>query len=596
MILARSIACDRGVSNVSFGELDPFYLWFPMVDGHSESTGLLSSLSGRMLRDVTLTVLVAILVGYGWHFLQFDTPNERARVFLTVAMVDHGDVRVDKPVERWGDVYDLSRHQGHWYCNKPPGSSLLGAALYAPLRWVAPDAEWSDKGLLLLMRFGIMLPLSLLGFVAIRRWLRMLDLSEATVDLASLAWILGSAAFHYAGAFFSHQIVAVCFVVAGYIIEWTRRACQPLEDDSTDAPHDETSTPSEPDSTESPDASSSPPTWRASLAMLGAGLALGLAGATEYQAGITCLFFAIYVVAMPSLRDLRLIVPFGLGAGLFVAILLVYHDMAFGGPFQLSYFYHRGGGVAPTGLPHWEYTKGVLFSPHRGLLITNPWMALVVPGAWLLFRRGEVWRGLAVLLFAGFAFRFGFLLGYKNWHGSWSFGLRHLVPQMGLMTVLCAVAIESWLDSAIGSWLVRGSIIAGVTYNQVMDAFNAVVPETTTNPLLDMVFRMYQEGMPSPNVVQVLTPLEGLTTLVPLAVLVAGTIVFIMLRGLGRLSGRLRQTAIAALALLPTVVLGVWLYSLGHDWSQKARDDWSGWIRNWHDKDRAFHGLDEDKS
>lgn len=539
------------------------------MDDDSDAAWTRWSPSGRMVRDVALTLLVAILVGYGWHFLQFDNPNERSRIYLTVAMVDHGQVIVDKQIDRWGDIYDLAEYEGHWYSNKPPGSSLLAATLYAPIRWVAPDTEWSDRGLMLLFRFGLMLPLSLLGFVVMRRWLRMLDLSEPSVDLASIAWILGSSAFHYAGAFFSHQIVAVCFVVGGYLVHRTHR-----EVDRGEATVDDEN-------------------LHLSARMLLAGLAFGLAGATEYQAGVASLFFALYVVAIPALRSRRLLVPFGAGAALFVLVLIAYHHAAFGGPLDLSYFYHRDGGVGRIGLPVWEYTKGVLVSPHRGLLITNPWMALVVPGAWYLFRRGETYRGIAVVLFASFLFRLFFLFGYNNWHGSWSFGLRHLVPQMGLMTVLCAATTDEWLESAIGSFVVRSTIVVGIVYNQVMDAFNAVIPQTTSNPIMDMIWPMYQNGIPTPNIVQVLTPLEGLATLIPLAILVAGTIAFVMGRGLTRVPGTIRRVAVAGLTLVPTVALAFWLHGLGHDWSEKARNDWSGWIQNWHDKDRRFHGLDD---
>ena len=54
----------------------------------------------------------------------------------------------------------------------------------------------------------------------LRATLRSHDLETSVIDLTSVTWILGSAAFHYSGAFFGHQLAATCLICAYF---WLRR-------------------------------------------------------------------------------------------------------------------------------------------------------------------------------------------------------------------------------------------------------------------------------------------------------------------------------------------------------------------------------------
>jgi hypothetical protein len=517
------------------------------------------------IREILLAVGVVFCVGYAWLSVGEVAPNERARIYLSVSLVDRGDVSVDEEVGRFGKNWDLSRKDGEWYSNKPPGASLLGAAAYGFVRTFTDRETWSIEALFQLMRVVVMLPLALLGFVAIRRWMELLDLSDATVDIASLAWMMGSAAFHYSGAFFSHHVVAVFLVCGLWLLEWTRQQV----------------------------ARTGPVGWREAGWMFAAGASLGMAGLTEYQAGVSCALIAFWVLVPVELRRLKLLAPFAVGAGIFVVALFGYNDIAFGGPLEFSYDYHHGSsGGEPLGWPKWEYFEGLMFSLHRGFLTTSPWYLLLFPGALLLAgRRG--YRGLAACLMAILVFRIGLMSGYEWWTGDWGFGPRHLVPIMGLATVLSAVAIERWRYSFVGRALTVGLVLVGILYNQIQTAFIAELPPAAKNPMMDVVVPFYRDGLPSPNLLTVFTESTSLWTLLPLGVVAGALTVFVAVRGLGWMRAYWKRAATVALSLLPTVAFGYYVYTTGPSWPEKRR---KSFLENRHitfERDRKFHRKDK---
>ena len=176
------------------------------------------------LRSALLTLLVALLLGYSSMFSGVSLPNERSRAYLSVAIVDHRTLTIDEPVRRFGSILDISRFGGHLYSDKAPGSSLLGAGAYGAVRLLSPAQQWPINRVLTLMRLSIMLPFSLVGFWALRRLLQRLCFNPGVVDLASLGWMLGSAAFHYGAAFYGHQVAAVCLLLGLLLVSKAEHA------------------------------------------------------------------------------------------------------------------------------------------------------------------------------------------------------------------------------------------------------------------------------------------------------------------------------------------------------------------------------------
>src|SRR5688572_22387445 len=73
-----------------------------------------------------------------------NNPNENVRVYLTMAIVEHGTFRIDKVLERHGYVNDMARAvdpktgEPHLYSIKAPAVSFLGVAPYWVMTKVAP--------------------------------------------------------------------------------------------------------------------------------------------------------------------------------------------------------------------------------------------------------------------------------------------------------------------------------------------------------------------------------------------------------------------------------------------------------------------------
>jgi len=460
----------------------------------------LAWLASGWRREFLLGALVLALLSYTWMFGRVTVPNERSRVYLTVAIVDHGSLSIDEPVRRFGAINDWARCDGRYYTDKAPGSSFLGVVPYAAVRVFTKAQDWSIERLVNVMRTWVMLPIGLLGFFLLRRLLRRCGRPEPTVDIASLGWVLGTAAFHYSTAFYGHQIVGVALVGAlGLVLDAEREEAR-----------------------------------RRWLPMLGAGLLAGVAGLTEYQAVIPCGMLALYVVAGPLRRRPGPLAAFVAGALPGAAALLVYNTLAFGGPFDLSYHYLvaadlraiHGMGIGGVTSPAWDCMVGGLFSLHRGLFTTSPVFLLVFPGLFLLWRAKE--RRQAILLGVALLYFLLFISSTKIWFAGWSFGPRLLIPVMGWAMIPVAYAIDAMRTSVAGDGAARGLVLAGILYHQVVHAVFPELPEGATNPMLDAVLPALRLGVVSPNLGMQWLGLHGLWSLLPLALLVLAAIVVLL--------------------------------------------------------------------
>jgi hypothetical protein len=98
---------------------------------HGERTAM----ALRHVRDVLL-VFVVLAFGYT-YFHQDPSWNGNTRLGLTFAMVREGRVTIDSYYARSGTkTGDTSFFNGHYYSDKAPGSSILGALMYLPFNAV----------------------------------------------------------------------------------------------------------------------------------------------------------------------------------------------------------------------------------------------------------------------------------------------------------------------------------------------------------------------------------------------------------------------------------------------------------------------------
>lgn len=505
----------------------------------------------RWVKQLLLGLIATLLLGYSTMYSAVSVPNERSRLYLAVALVDHGTIAINEPAMRFGPILDTATFGDRLLSDKAPGSSFLGAALYGGVRLFSDADAWSVEELILLMRRGLMLPLGLLGFFALRALMRRTGVAEPIRDLISVGWLLGSSAFHYSTAYYGHQIVAVACIVALLFVIHAESVVQAR------------------------------PLRGALLAAL-AGAAAGLAGFTEYQAGVPAALLSLYVLFGPLGRRTVGALGFAVGALPFLIALGWYNTRAFGGPLQLSYHHLsnpalasiHGQGIGGITEPSFRAFRGAFFSLHRGLFVTSPMFVFAIPGVVVMWRRGR--KRLALLL-ASTTLYFGlFIVSSNMWVAGWGFGPRLLVPAMGWMALLTAFGAQALHRHWLGDALLRGAVVTAVLYHQLVHAFFPEPPNTAENPILDVVVELARARLVAPNLVQAHLP--GLWSLLPLAAVVAGISAWLLFRRMRirRLVARL-TLPLASLALVGLLLVYVRL--AGPAWNAKERKDFTSYVR-----------------
>lgn len=489
-----------------------------------------------------LSLAVLLILAYSWMPSTVSVPNERSRMYLSVALVDDHSVSIDGPVSRFGNIYDIAGREGRLYSDKAPGASLLGALVYWGHRVFSRASEWQAHELVNLMRTWVMLPIGALGFVILRKLLFGLAFPAPVVDLASFAWIGGSSAMHASTAFMGHQIAAVAFLAMIWFLLQAEASVLNVEGD----------------------AAKRPLRWhRAHGANLVAGFSAGVALLAEYQSVIVLAVFAIYVLSGPLCRRAGALMAFVVGFAPGVIILLAYNTMAFGGPFELSYHHLvdtqlkriHGAGIGGVSTPRWPWAIGGLFSLHRGFFATSPFFLLAFPGAAALAKRVG-WR-LALALTAsllGFAL---FIASTEMWYAGWGFGPRLLVPVMGMTMVLVAAAVTSAWPSAFATGYSVGLVWIGVAYHQSVHAVFPELPEYFLNPTLDVVIPALQADTVAPNLAHELVGWTGRASIVAVLVAAAGCASWCTWRMLRPLAVRQRVLAIFVAATCVLVMMNV---------------------------------------
>lgn len=488
------------------------------------------------LRKLAL-VLGVLLLGFTWLSTEVTAPNERSRIYLAVSAVDHQTLSIDEAIDRFGFVYDRAEHDGHTYSDKPPGSSLLAAGLYGLSRLATEPGDWTIEALLLLMRFGLMIPLTVAGLLLLRRTLRLFDLDETVVDLASVGWLVATPVLHYGQAFFGHQIVAVCLLGAVYCL---------LQPDRT-LKH-----------------------------FAFAGACAGLAGMTEYQAIIPAFLLGLWVVIDEATENPLGIAAFFGAAVPFAAMLFAYHTAAFGGPLQLSYHHlvdpslveRHTEGIGGVTLPTWEAFFGGFLSLHRGLFVTAPLVLIAAVGFGPMARRIGRRRAVFVgLILAAYCF---FVASSNNWDAGWSYGPRLLVPILAIAFIPVGFGLDRIRRHPVGVPLALTAFFAGLVSNAAMKITFFEVPPSSTNPLLDVALVSLADGAIAHNWATAvgLSPGIAVGWVAVTAAVIAAVVAWAY-------AGRHRPEALPVAVVL-TAVFFAFIYAVGPSWTDAQFDRFDG--------------------
>ena len=428
------------------------------------------------------------------YYPSIRSANELPRVYLVMAMVDHGTFAIDDGVRRWGETVDVSPHAGHLYSNKAPGSSMLAVPGYVVLKAVtavvagrAPtlgEMFWTCR-----VVTGV-IP-TLLFLLLLARYLARLGATCGPRRATLAIYAIGSMALTYSVLFISHQLAAVCaasaWLIAAEVIDDPKRSAR----------------------------------W-----MIAAGFAAGAAPLCDYQA----LFALVPVAAWATwglIRAQRGVMPFvwaALGALVPIALLLLYHDICFGSPLKTGYaasqhfaMYHQRGFLGMDEL-RWSAFTGSTISADNGLIVLCPALLLAVPGWAVLWRRGRPDR--ALLSAAVAVIYLLFISSIVFWRGGWQMGPRYITAMLPFLLPAIAAALGAawtrppWRALALGLGGVGVVVYAG----SVIEFPHW--PEKFHNPLWEVTLRLWGEGRAGPNLGRAVG-LPAIASLIIYAALVA---------------------------------------------------------------------------
>lgn len=513
------------------------------------------------------TVLLWTAIGAAYLYPQFlfdiHNPNERVRIYMTAAMVEEGSFVIgtrtpqergrgfaDKGVvyERWGYVNDKALVcddpaatppdcAGPLYSAKAPGSSFLGypfyAALYGISKATTGDTPSMETIILVLRLFTVILP-TLFMLVAFRRFAGASGYDPVLADLLTAGVALGSMVYTYSHMFAGHQISAY-LLFFGFLAAWKMHTDERLR-------------------------------WPAL-----SGLCAAMAVVVEYPMALVSL--VLFVYAMRNRFTLKAFLAFCGGATLPAILMGWFHWSAFGGPHKTAYATLENPqfvkdiahGFMGLRQPKLENLFGAFVSPYEGLLFFAPWIALaaLVPIAYYLryFRRdSQQFRSVFAVNMAAVIALAIFISCHSLWRGGWTLGPRYIVPIVPFAGVLVLHGMDRLATHGcrltarltVAALVVLSILVTGAC-SLVTQGFHTAF----YNPLVEAAIPMLSKGFVTVNLGHLLG-LEGLTSLIPLLLLVVPGLAFLVWQATAPSRPRSRvptRTFLVALVCL-TVVAG----------------------------------------
>lgn len=513
-------------------------------------------------RGLTASLLLWLAIGGAYFYPLFlfpiHNPNERVRIYMTVAMADHDTFAIGyrkkkergrgftdsgSAYDRWGYVNDKAlvcdnpeekppNCEGTLYSAKAPGSSFLGYPVYlaakATHRLFGDDAELSMEAIILWLRLVVVVIPTVFMLIAYRRFAAAGGYDPVLTDLTTAGVAIGSMVYTYAHMFAGHQICTY-FLFFAFLAAWKARG-------------------------------SSSTVWPVL-----SGLFSGMAVFSEYPMALVSL--ALFGYLMRNRFTLKTFFFFCLGGVIPGALTAWFHDAAFGSPFTTAYTTLENTqfvkdiapGVMGMRAPCLENLWGAFISPFEGLFYFAPWMALclvAIPVFYAARFRKAAWpeRADFAASTASVMLMTLFIASHSLWRGGWTLGPRYIVPfvPFAALTILHASSAfcrrAPTVTRATIAGLVLLSIIVTGSCSLVSQGFHTIF----YNPLAAVTLPLLRDGF----VTWSLGHLVGLRDhwpLVPLVVMIVPGLAFLLWRSSGHTSWPWqRRLFVLSLVLLVT--------------------------------------------
>ena len=468
---------------------------------------------GPAPQTAALFAALTLLYLYPLFYFPINNPNERVRVYMTAAMVDHGTFEIGRregrrrsfqdkgPVyDRWGYVNDKAlvcddpdlqppNCAGPLYSAKAPGTSFLAVPAYA-LYTLAGDTE-DYRAVTLFLRFAVVLIPGLFFLWGFRRYASRWIRDPWLLDVGTLGLGLGSMLLTYSHMVAGHQMTAILLFTGFALTEIGSR------DEETER--------------------------RPLLLVLG-GLATAMSVVVEYPSVVGAAAVSALILVR-ALRSRRWTWLFLFTAGCVGPAFLMgwFHTSAFGAPWRTAYVTLENPqfvkdiahGFMGLRAPEWENLAGSFLAPYNGMFFFSPWMALIVPalvGLPCAVRRirggstparfglrSRVGSGLAgaagtaasvVLLFTLF------ISCHSLWRGGWTLGPRYIVGFVPFAAFLILLGVAALKRT--GAWgarfLLAGLVLVSIAVTGSCSWVTQGFPAAFYNPLREATLPLLAGG------------------------------------------------------------------------------------------------------
>ncbi len=495
-------------------------------------------------RTYAITLFVVLTMCYGYFMPRWGDWGANSRADLVYAVGDLGVLHIDAYHENTGDLAcfagrdytgDSPCEDGHYYTDKSIGPSLVALPFYMVFKGIAalppveriissgnlpgnfdstlspegqgvrPEAVYQGMALTFMTFFAMSIPSALLGvtvFLFAARFAR----KDLYAFVLALAYGLGTMALPYSMALYQHQLAAFGAFIGFFLL------------------------------------------WRiiyenASVHWLWlVGILFSLAVITEYPIVLILGIIVVWAfIKMPKRLALWRMILAGIPLGLLFA---AYNFVVFETPLPVGYNYsinwqeeHQEGFVSLT-YPTAERLYGLTFSPVRGIFLMSPFLLLIFPGFYAMWRQRKDQRSLVIVLVMVAAAFLAYNASSIMWWGGHSVGPRYLVPMLPFIALPIIYVLNFLLSRAWGQLLTAALIAASIFVNGAltiagqawppMEFFPFTVEQmNATFPVVDYALPLLAEGDVTRNYGGILLNLPGLTSLLPLILAVAVALILI---------------------------------------------------------------------
>jgi hypothetical protein len=391
---------------------------------------------GPSRRELALAFLMA-LVAFGYFAGSAEDGNTYSRLGLVRALaVEHRfEIDTSQLAYEWRDfqTQDRSFFNSHYYSDKAIGSSLIGAAIWAPVHAILCGLKLPTDGRVFKVGatfLGVSVLCALLAPLIYYFVATVADARSAV--LVTIGLIFGTPVFRYSAAYYGH-VQAGLLLFAAFLIWFSARRGKRLS----------------------------------GFQVFSSCFLIGWMLITEYPTVLLALVLGGYMLVvlheLDRLTDWRIYATGAVACLLAVSPMLYYNVCVYGTPFTTGYEHHatarfaaaHSQGLSGIGAPDPVVMFAMTFHPLMGIFWQSPFLLLSVPG-WMAMagsdRRAELWFSLTAIL----AY-LTLMSGYYEWSGGLAYTPRHLIPMLPLFAIPLAFVPRRWLT--LGWCLVAISLV-----------------------------------------------------------------------------------------------------------------------------------------